>query len=43
VAKLELWLEQVARVLAPKDPAVALDRFQAFMEADTSFLESTAR
>ena len=41
-AKLELWLGQVARELAPKYPALALDRFEAFMEADPSFFESTA-
>mgnify|MGYP003948928501 CR=1 FL=1 len=32
-AKLELWLDQVARELAPKDPALALDLFEAFIEA----------
>jgi len=37
--KLELWLDQVARELAPKDPAVALDLFEAFIEADASFFE----
>ena len=39
-AKLELWLDQVARELAPKDPASALDVFEAFIEADESFFES---
>lgn len=39
-AKLELWLDQVARELAPKDPALALDLFEAFIEADASFFES---
>lgn len=39
-AKLEIWLHQVARELAPKDPAVALDLFEAFIEADASFFES---
>ncbi|MDR7299499.1 Arc/MetJ-type ribon-helix-helix transcriptional regulator [Pelomonas aquatica] len=39
-AKLELWLDQVARELAPKDPAVALDLFEAFIEADETFFEN---
>jgi hypothetical protein len=39
-AKLELWLDQVARELAPKDPAAALDLFEAFIEADETFFES---
>lgn len=39
-AKLELWLEQVARELAPKDPAAALDLFEAFIETDASFFEN---
>ncbi|MDR7299671.1 hypothetical protein J2X16_005041 [Pelomonas aquatica] len=39
-AKLELWLDQVARELGPKDPALALDLFEAFIEADASFFES---
>lgn len=38
-AKLELWLDQVARELTPKDPAAALDLFEAFIEADSHFFE----
>lgn len=39
-AKLELWLDQVARELAPKDPALALDLFEAFIEADAYFFDN---
>ncbi len=39
-AKLELWLDQVARELAPKDPALALDLFEAFIEMDATFFEN---
>ncbi|WP_324288703.1 DUF6880 family protein [Roseateles sp. SL47] len=39
-SKLELWLDQVARELAPKDPAAALELLQAFIEADQIFFES---
>ncbi|WP_022981332.1 DUF6880 family protein [Ideonella sp. B508-1] len=39
-AKLELWLDQVARELAPKDPASALDLFEAFIETDAHFFEN---
>lgn len=38
--KLELWLDQVARELMPKDPAAALDLFEAFIEADETFFEN---
>lgn len=39
-AKLELWLDQVARELMPKDPAAALDLFEAFVETDETFFEN---
>lgn len=39
-AELELWLDQVARELAPKDPAAALDLFDAFIETDETFFEN---
>lgn len=39
-AKLEIWLDQVARELAPKDPALALDLFEAFIETDAAFFEN---
>lgn len=38
--KLELWLDQVARELMPKDPAAALDLFEAFIETDETFFEN---
>ncbi|HJV71273.1 DUF6880 family protein [Ideonella sp.] len=37
--ELQAWLDQVARELAPKDPAAAVALFEAFIEADASWFE----
>lgn len=38
-AMLESWLDQVARELAPKDPAAAVALFESFIEADSTWFE----
>ncbi|MEP6502727.1 MAG: DUF6880 family protein [Betaproteobacteria bacterium] len=39
-AKLEQWLNQVARELTPRDPAAAAALFEAFIEMDGHWFES---
>ena len=36
---LQMWLDQVARELVPKDPAAGLELFEAFIEADEAWFE----
>ena len=36
---LESWLDQVARELLPRDPPAAVELFEAFIEADTTWFE----
>lgn len=37
--ELEVWLDQVARELVPKDPPAALTLFEVFIEADATWFE----
>jgi len=37
--KLKSWIDQVAREVAPKDPAAALALFESFITADSSWFE----
>ena len=37
--QLEAWLDQVERVLLPKDPPAAVALFESFIEADASWFE----
>lgn len=36
---LETWLDQVAKELAPKDPAAAVALFESFIEADSTWFD----
>lgn len=38
-SRLEAWLDQVARELAPKDPPAAVALFEGFIESDSAWFE----